>query len=203
MKIPATRILLPIPALTLVVALLALSNISVTGASEDDEPSVYLIGAPFQEEDGSDFIIVSAVASKMDRIYGFSLEISYNPAVVAVRDADPVRSGVQPDFREGFLGLDRVFEVRNSASNGIITVAGTLMAPSPPVWGELVLVDVEFDFRANSTSQTIIEIESVTLVHPDGSEQITDVSNYLLISRLEPDAGQGGSDGDGDDYDGF
>ena len=75
-------------------------------------------------------------------LYGADVRLSYDPASVQVKDADPAADGVQIEVLSGFLKPD--FVVRKTADNtaGTIWYAATQVNPTLPVSGSGALARV-------------------------------------------------------------
>lgn len=116
----------------------------LTGAVVRCEPAV-VAGHPGQQ------LTVGLYIENIADLYGVEMELSFNPAIAQVVDADPGTPGVQIQPLSGFLSPD--FVVRRSADNvaGIIQYAATQVAPSPPVSGSGAVAAVTFQSVANGT----------------------------------------------------
>ncbi|MBN1640432.1 MAG: hypothetical protein JXA09_04280 [Anaerolineae bacterium] len=98
----------------------------------------------------------------VDDLYGFQAEIAFDPAVLAVVDADAGTPGVQVGLGS-WLEPDFVF--RNDADNstGIITLALSQLAPSPAVSGSGDLATITFHSLAMGVSS--IRFTDLTLAN--------------------------------------
>ena len=116
----------------------------LTGPIVRCEPAV-VAGQPGQQ------LTVDLYVENITDLYGVEMDLSFNPAIAQVVDADPGTPGVQIQPLAGFLSPD--FVVRRSANNttGIIQYAATQVAPSPPVSGSGAVAAVTFQSIANGT----------------------------------------------------
>ena len=101
-----------------------------------------------------------------DQVYGLSIRASFDPAVVAVVDANPAQAGVQ--LTPGpFLAPD--FLVRNSADNeaGTLEVVLTQVNPTPPVDGTGVVLSIRLRGLAPAAG-SLLNIDAVEIVDRRG-----------------------------------
>lgn len=95
-----------------------------------------------------------AINVQIDNVTGLAgdeVNISYNPAVLDVQDADSTKAGVQVALGT-FLKPD--FVARNDVDSvqGRINFAAVQQSPTPPVSGSGVLATITFRAKANGTS---------------------------------------------------
>lgn len=103
----------------------------------------------------------------VEGLYGFDVQLSFDPAVVEVVDADPNRPGVQVSL--GRM-LDPGMSVRDSADNvaGTIHYAMTQLNPSEAKSGTGNLIVIKL--RAKAAGSTDLVISSVDLARRDATE---------------------------------
>lgn len=110
-------------------------------------------------------IYVADVAS----LYGAEVRLAFNPAVLAVQDADPAKPSVQvalgPLLTSGAGGYFTVLNTANNVS-GTVGVALTQLNPSEPVSGSGVLAHIDMLAKAAGTSA--ITISNATLSDRNG-----------------------------------
>jgi hypothetical protein len=104
--------------------------------------------------------------AEVENLYGFELELKFDPAVVQVVDADPSAPGVQL-LAGDFLAPDLV--VRNAADNaaGVIQYAVTQLNPSEPRSGSGALFIVTLKGTTAGRSGRI-EVASALFANRDG-----------------------------------
>ncbi len=99
-------------------------------------------------------VVIDIYIQDVQALYGADIRLSYDPAVLAVQDANPALSGVQVQPLSSFLKPD--FVVRNKACNvvdpaepacpiaGIVRYAVTQISPAAPVSGSGAVAAVTF-----------------------------------------------------------
>jgi hypothetical protein len=108
-------------------------------------------------------IVIEDVAD----LYGFEFEITYDPTLLEVVDADPAREGVQ--IRPGdFLSPDWELQNRVDNDRGRIAYALSQRNPSQPVSGDGTLAVIAW--RAKATGTSPIALIHVLLAAPAGVE---------------------------------
>lgn len=132
-----------------------------TGAVVRCEPMV-AAGPPGQP------LAVALYVENVAGLYGVEMQLSFNPAIAHVVDADPGTPGVQIQPLSSFLSPD--FVVRRSADNvaGTIDYAATQVYPQPPVSGSGPVAAITFQAVANGTFS--MPFTNALLVDIDGSE---------------------------------
>jgi LysM repeat protein len=110
---------------------------------------------------------VTLRAESVDSLYGYQVELSFDPAVLQVVDADPAKTGVQVSLG-AFLQAD--FVQQNNANNttGRIACVISQLAPTSPVTGSGDLLTVTFQGKADG--QSTIGFVDVKLAKSDGTE---------------------------------
>jgi hypothetical protein len=117
-------------------------------------------------------------------LYGFEFEITFDPTVLEVVDADPAREGVQ--IRPGdFLSPD--WELENTVDNegGTIAYALSQRSPSEPVSGDGILTVITWRGKAVGTSP--ITLAHVLLAAPGGVEVPANAEDGRIVV-VAPDA---------------
>ena len=100
-------------------------------------------------------------------LYGFEFEITFDPAVLEVVDADPDEEGVQIKAGD-FLSPDWTLENTVDNNNGTIAYALCQMNPSPPQSGGGILATITWRGKAVGTSP--IQLAHVLLAATRGVE---------------------------------
>jgi hypothetical protein len=110
-------------------------------------------------------------------LYGYQVEIAFDPAVVEVIDADPAKTGVQAALGS-FLKPDFVF--RNEANNtlGTFVCAVSQLAPSTAVSGSGTLLTLSFRGKADGVSS--VRFTSLMLANMDGEVISTSQQNAQI-----------------------
>ena len=98
-------------------------------------------------------------------LYGAAFEITFDPTLVEVVDADPVEAGVQIQ-PGGFLSPDWLLDNTVDNDNGTIEYAVCQMSPSLPQSGDGVLARITWRGKARGTSP--IAFTNVQLGAPGG-----------------------------------
>jgi hypothetical protein len=125
---------------------------------------------------------VALAVQDVENLYGYEVEIAYDPAVLEVVDADGSAAGVQVALGS-WLEADFVFQ--NEADNTLGTIACVLsqLSPRPAVSGSGELLTITFRGVAAGTSE--VRFTDLTLANKDG----------ILISSTSQDAQIEVSDG--------
>ena len=112
-------------------------------------------------------IVMNLYVEDIAGFYGVEMDLSFDPAIAQVVDADPGTPGVQIQPLSGFLAPD--FVVRRTANNatGVIEYAATQIFPSQPVSGSGAVASVTFQSVANGTFS--MPFSEVLLVDIDGT----------------------------------
>lgn len=87
----------------------------------------------------------------IDQLYGYQVDISFNPAVVEVVDADPTKAGVQVTLGT-FLQADFVQENDANNGTGVITCVVSQLSPTSAVSGSGDLLTITFHAKAQGIS---------------------------------------------------
>jgi LysM repeat protein len=126
-------------------------------------------------------------AESVDSLYGYQVELSFDPAVLEVVDADPAKTGVQVSLGT-FLKPD--FVQQNNANNatGQVTVVISQLAPTSPVSGSGDLLTVTFEGKADG--QSTIGFADLKLAKSDGTEIVatTQTAQITVGTPTQPTA---------------
>ncbi|MBC7234668.1 MAG: hypothetical protein H5T69_02415 [Chloroflexi bacterium] len=117
--------------------------------------------------------------SNVKNLYGATVELSFDPTLAQVVDADPGEAGVQ-------IALGDLLSPDNVVTNQVDNTAGTIeldlsqIAPSPPVTGTGTLASIVFEGTHGGLSP--ISFTEVLLGNPDGVEiPAVSVDGELLV----------------------
>lgn len=119
---------------------------------------------PIASDEGN--LVFEVMAENVTDLYGVEFRITYDPAVLAIQDANPDQDGVQ--IASGtLLPADQGFVVANQVNEaeGTITFAMTLLNPAPAATGSGPLARVAF--KALQNSPATIDIAHAKLVSVD------------------------------------
>jgi hypothetical protein len=119
---------------------------------------------PVASDEGN--LVLEVIAENVTDMYGAEVQLTYDPAILAVQDTNPDQDGVQIEPGT-LLPADQGFVVANQVNEaeGTITFAMTLLNPAPAVNGAGPLVRVAF--KALQNSPTTIDIAHAKLVSID------------------------------------
>lgn len=120
----------------------------------------------------------------VENLYGYQAEITFDPAVVEVVDADGGTTGIQVSLGS-WLSQDFVF--RNEADNsaGTILLAVSQLAPSPAVSGSGDLATITF--RGLAMGVSAIRFTDLTLANMDSEViAVTQQHAQLAVSNGTP-----------------
>jgi len=117
----------------------------------------------------------------VNALYGVDLEVSFDPTVVEVVDADPGEEGVQI-AGGGFLSPD--WPLDNSVNNaeGVIRYAVCQLNPSPPQSGAGTLASITVRARKEGTSP--IRMVNVMLAAPQGVPISVGTEDGVIVSTV-------------------
>lgn len=126
-----------------------------------------------------DVVEIVVEVARVQGLYGFDLQLAFDPQILEVVDTDPGREGVQ--VQQGDF-LDPGFIARNEADNqsGHVWFVMTQLNPSKAKSGEGALVVVQFRGR-QSPGETLVEIAHLQLANRDGVEILA----TALSARVE------------------
>lgn len=141
--------------------LLLLATVSLSTAQEEAQ----VLLEPLELTDQT--LVVGVVAKNVTNLYGAEFKLRYDAEVLAVKDAEADRDGIQVEPGD-FLPATEGFVVVNQAEpeQGSVTYALTLLNPAPPVTGTGLLARVTFEVQQQATP-TLIEFEKAKLVSVD------------------------------------
>lgn len=135
--------------------------------AEDPAASLTITPSPAPMRDGEQAAYTVAI-SGAERLFGVDMELTFDPSVAAVLDADPSRDGVQvkilPFVDPGFV----VFNVVDNAK-GRVRVTYTQVAPKPAATGSGPLIS--FDLKALKPADPHLRISAALLAREDGLPQ--------------------------------
>lgn len=163
----------------------------------------------------NDSVELTLEVDEVTNLYAVDIELTYDPAIIEIIDADSTTEGVQVSPGTVFAG-QQFFTAENYVSEGVIRFAGTLIAPERPFAGQGSLLRIEgqtvgFGQTALNFSRAILvdntnqaisldtqsgEIRvggSVTLIGQARRQGVTDHSNITIETASE--AAQTGADG--------
>jgi LysM repeat protein len=130
---------------------------------------------------------VTLRAENVDSFYGYQVELTFDPAVLEVSDADPAKTGVQVSLGT-FLQPD--FVQQNNANNatGRITVVISQLAPTSPVTGSGDLFTITFQGKADG--QSTVGYADLKLAKSDGTEiaATTQTAQITVGTATQPTA---------------
>jgi hypothetical protein len=108
---------------------------------------------------------VTLAVQDVQDLYGYEVEIAYDPAILEVVDADGGTTGVQVALGS-WLAADFVFQ--NEADNTLGTIVCVLsqLSPTPAVSGNGDLLTITFRGLASGTSE--VRFTDLTLANEDG-----------------------------------
>jgi hypothetical protein len=132
----------------------------------DDQVTLLWIDPPFSTIPISGTGTVDIAITDVNDLYGIQLELSFDPAVVEVVDADPGTAGVQ--ITPGSCPVPD-FVVLNDVDNatGTISFGATSLNPSPPCNGSGIVASIEFHGLVE-TPNTPVQLVDWLLSDTDG-----------------------------------
>lgn len=170
-----------------VAAMLFVAPIWCGHRSAAQGPATVRIEPATLEVQPGEMATVSIVVDDVTDLFGFELKLGFNPAHVAVVDADPATSGVQ--IADGdFLSLD--WKLQNAVDNedGFLAYAVCQVNPSPSRSGSGVLATVTW--RAEEVGTSPLELYDVILAAPLGVQIPAEVQNgQVVVTAVEPAPG--------------
>jgi len=98
-------------------------------------------------------------------LYGLDIELSYNPSVADVVDADPNTTGTQVELGDFFDGTN-FSVVQNQAENGVIKLVATRQSPATGFTGTGSLINITWE--GQTTGTTPVTLDQVKLSDPNG-----------------------------------
>lgn len=132
-------------------------------------------------EDGGD-LVVEVRVSKATQLYGAEFELSFDPSILVVRDADLGQAGVQIEGGNLFAA-DSAFVIENSVDNtkGIVRYALTLLRPAEPVSGEGVVARIRF--RARAEKKAMVSMPYLSL-YSKATESVQEITGVRLLVNI-------------------
>ncbi|MBI5670809.1 MAG: hypothetical protein HZC41_22685 [Chloroflexi bacterium] len=148
---------------TIITTLLLLIFSIISTAGAQDNPARIWVSAPTQQAAAGDEVVVSVNVSGAAGIYGSSFKLAYDPQALEVVASDdgPVTVG-------SFFGDAPNFPLANTAADGMIEYAMTLVQPAEPISGDGVLGTVTF--RALQDAPVTVTPVEASLVAPEFTE---------------------------------
>ncbi|MEW5957774.1 MAG: LysM peptidoglycan-binding domain-containing protein [Chloroflexota bacterium] len=114
---------------------------------------------------------VDILIDNITDLFAVSFELSFEPTVLQVRDADPAQDGIQIELGN-FLSPDFVAENKADNASGHIFFALTEVGTSPPASGSGRLATINFEAVAQGGSQLTFSEVKLVRVTSGGVEQI-------------------------------
>lgn len=150
-----------------IVCLFLTLNAPSAFAQAPAEATVYFVPEEIRLQVGETVEMVVEVA-EVQGLYGFDLQLVFDPQILEVVDADPARDGVQ--VQQGDF-LDMGFIARNETDNqnGRVWFVMTQLNPSEAKSGAGALIVLQFRSR-QSPGETLVEIAHIQLANRDGVE---------------------------------
>lgn len=149
-------------------------------AQEAAQETTIALHTPDTALEMGDEFTVDVQLNATPELYGYEIQLAFDPAVVEVRDADDGVSGIQIVAGSLFADEGATFLLENSADNtvGTITYAIVLVNPAPPVAGSGTLLSIPF--RAKADGAVDLHITASTL----GTKQVTHIPHTIAPSDL-------------------
>ncbi|MEM7536864.1 MAG: S8 family serine peptidase [Chloroflexota bacterium] len=138
-------------------------------AQSDAETNTQLFITPneLQIDTIGQTIDVAVQIENVTELYGFSSELTFNPAVLQVMDINPIDAGVQIQVGEFLDAQQQVLVNRVDNETGRIELAVTQTYPAEAQQGSGVLARIQFESIGNGQSN--IQFSNIQLV--DGSAE--------------------------------
>jgi len=128
--------------------------------------------------------VVNILAENVTGLYGFEFEITFDPTVLEVADANPNKEGVQIAAGD-FLSPDWELDNTVDNDNGTIAYALCQLNPSPPQTGSGVLATITWRGRALGMSS--ITFTYMNLGAPGGVEIPASAEDgQIVVVSAEP-----------------
>lgn len=143
------------------VLLLTTASLFILAATAAAQNTVKVYLQPVTSTDKS--VTVELMADNVTDLYGLEFMLKFDPATVAVVDANPEQAGSQIEAGT-LLPVSQGFVVVNQADaqQGRISFAMTLLNPAPAVSGSGALARITFDRRQAGPST--VDIQDIKLV---------------------------------------
>ncbi len=142
-----------------------------------------------QVETGDEFevaVIIRDAGDQIADLYGIQLDLSFDPVILQVVDADPSRSGIQMvlgDFP--FPDFVALHEVDNL--EGRVSYACTQMPPREPVSGSGTALAIRF--QATGSGTTALMLQGVLAANQDAIElDVTTSPGQVVVVQPAPTA---------------
>lgn len=120
-------------------------------------------------------------------VYGFQLELQFDPAVLEVVDADPGRAGVQVQAGD-LIAHDLVQNNRADNEAGTVRYAVTQLFPSEPVSGSGDLIRITFAAHGEGVSPIVLPPSGFLLANIDAEVLPASIEAGQVTVRAEAGA---------------
>lgn len=151
----------------IIICLFLALNAPSAFAQAPAEAIVYFIPEETRLQVGELVEMVIEVA-EVQGLYGFDLQLTFDPQILEVVDADPARDGVQVQQGD-FLDIGFIARNETDNQNGRVWFVMTQLNPSEAKSGAGALIVVQFRSR-QSPGETLVEIAHIQLANRDGVE---------------------------------
>lgn len=133
----------------LLLSFLGSSKLATVGWADGD--ATVSVAPASQEVSLEDTVATEVRVEEVTDLYGFEFQLTFDPTLVEVVDADPVRAGVQIQPGD-FLSPDWLLDNTVDNDNGTIDYALCQWDPSLPQSGDGVLAIITWRSKAEGTS---------------------------------------------------
>ena len=181
--------------LTMACLVLCLLSSSLAAISWADEGTTVSIDPSSQDVLMEETVTTDVLVENVTDLYGFEFEITFDPTLVEVVDADPNKAGVQIQPGD-FLSPDWVLDNAVDNDSGTIAFALCQMNPSQPQTGSGVLATITWRGKALDVSP--ITFTYASLGAPGGVPipSSTQDGEIIVTSEAWPSGLFGDFDGD-------
>jgi len=162
-----------------------------------DEPTTVSIDPASQEILVEETATTDVLVENVTDLYGFEFEVTFDPTLVEVVDADPVRAGIQIQPGD-FLSPDWLLDNTVDNDNGTIAFALCQMNPSQPQTGSGVLATITWCGKALNVSPITFTYASLGAPHGVPIPASTQDGEIIVTSEAWPSGLFGDFDGDCD-----
>jgi len=185
-------VILRLMILLIAVALLgAILLVSLPASRGFTQSTVILIQPSSSDVDVEDTVTVDIRIEDVTDLYGVDVQLSFDPALLEVQDADPGTDDIQ--IQKGtFPAPDFVVKNEADSSAGTIWYAVSQMSPTEPISGSGVAASITFKGLAGGTSsvaftyQKIVEIDGEQIPATTQDGQITVVGTETSTPTYLP-----------------
>ncbi len=175
----------PTPTHTVAAAATATATATATPTQTPIPTAAVAVLPPRSEFDLGTSVSVQVVVSDVVNLYGVGFELSFDPSLVQVVDADPGEPGVQITLGD-FLSPDIVGSHAVDNAAGTIDIAFAQMAPSLPVTGTGTIAIIVF--TGTNAGLASLTFDSAQLSNPDAIEMPADAwhGELLVVDLTQP-----------------